>query len=53
MLDLLRYIKEWNADVPIPDVRARGYLALSWLIGPFPAFHVENRLFSNFKVVTL
>jgi hypothetical protein len=34
--DLMRYIHLWDRDVPIPSMKARGYLAPPWLIGTFP-----------------
>ena len=37
-LDLMRYIRLWNEDAPVPPMKALGYLAPPWLIGTYPHF---------------
>lgn len=34
-LDLLRYIRMWSEDAPLPPVKALGYMAPPWLIGTY------------------
>jgi hypothetical protein len=37
-LDLMRYIRLWNADAPLPPMKPKGYLAPPWHIGTYPHF---------------
>jgi hypothetical protein len=37
-LDLMRYIRLWNSDAPLPPMKPKGYLAPPWHIGTYPHF---------------